>query len=59
MTTCNECGKPLSTTALACPHCGASRPLAISPGRLIALLSIGLVVLYLLAHHYMPYWLPF
>jgi len=25
MTTCGECGKEISTTAKACPNCGASR----------------------------------
>lgn len=26
LTTCNECGKDLSDTAKACPHCGAKVP---------------------------------
>ena len=26
MTTCRECGKPVSDTAIACPHCGHRPP---------------------------------
>ena len=31
LVSCYECGKTLSTTALACPHCGAPQPRGASP----------------------------
>lgn len=44
---CRECGKEASTEAKACPHCGATRPVAkgigLVRGALIALLAIGAV----------------
>jgi hypothetical protein len=51
---CPECGKQVSTTAPACPHCGAKRgggqpdPLKIIVGILCGV-GLGIIVLLFLA----------
>lgn len=45
MTSCRECGKPVSTTAKACPHCGAGLgPDAHTKAGTTVLTLIGIVV---------------
>ena len=46
MTTCGECGKEISTTAKACPHCGAS--MSNTTGKILKVaifVLLGLIVL--------------
>jgi RNA polymerase subunit RPABC4/transcription elongation factor Spt4 len=42
---CKECGKPVSTEAKACPHCGADQP---KPTSRLTLLFAGLVLIFVL-----------
>jgi hypothetical protein len=50
--TCHECSKEISTTATACPHCGAPRQAESQAAKwvigILGGIAIGLIVLFFL-----------
>lgn len=49
MTSCRECGKPVSSKAKACPHCGVVRPRRTSLLTWVVTIFVGVGVVAILA----------
>jgi hypothetical protein len=49
MTTCKECGGPISTSAIACPTCGIKTKSPASYSKIEKLVLLAIVVLIVIA----------